>query len=67
VDVDVYNEEQRLVTDNSYQPAVSAFQLRKKFKKFVAVRNVSLGMNYNECFGLLGKSRVNFHVSRAKH
>lgn len=57
-DADVINEEERLKT--SLNEVIRVSQFRKLYQKncltkpFLAVENISFGLDYGECFALLG-------------
>jgi len=52
---DVVAEYERVVDDSSPNMTVRIVRLHKKFANdYVAVKSLSLGINENECFGLLG-------------
>jgi hypothetical protein len=58
---DVQQEYRRVVEEKEEEEAVTVriVRLHKRFGSFSAVRSLSLGINKNECFGLL----VRFYLS----
>ena len=54
LDDDVVEEQKRVVTFDSYNDAMKVYNLKKKFRKLKAVKDISFGVKPGECFGLLG-------------
>jgi ABC-type multidrug transport system ATPase subunit len=55
-DEDIIEEERRVEGIPSNELTVRVNKLRKTFGKSVAVKKVSFGLEYGECFALLGVS-----------
>ena len=54
LDDDVVEEQKRVVTFDSYNDAMKVYNLKKKFRKLKAVKDICFGVKPGECFGLLG-------------